>query len=321
MQSNWKNSFIRIVLCIVLIGSAPVLLSKEAASQPYPPAIGLHSFMNYMIYDSGLMRIDFTDVAFAPPGPANARVIIRNADGSEAAAWPFYENYKARHAVFGRMAPNNQAIFTFTEGSYALDYEVAGKLATRIPFSVETKSVSDDPFNPGKKLKFTGPWQQWAYLAPVSQNDATSAAAVHFWGGVSDFKGVKRSPATYAKVLRNGALIAHSNRRTGDIWNRPMQRARYVLQVPHETTKSHLAKGVTMADLTVDGNYRITIETVDDAQVIREFAFSTSGGVINPHPRTVLGYQPSSEFIPPRAPNFGGSTYEMIDAVWISTPE
>ncbi len=310
--------------CIVAAALAaaalvPALISTPAAAQGPKPAVTLDSVLNFFIYDSGLMRMHFTDVAFAPEGAVNASVAIRDGGGAEIASWSYYEDYRVRQAVFGRMSPNNQAQHTFAAGDYALEFVIAGETATRIPFSVETHSTSDDPFNPGTKLKFVGPWQKWAYLAPNGQ-DADSAAAIHFWAGKSDFDGDGRPPATYARVYRNGTLIAHSNPRTGDIWTKPAQRSRYFFQKPHEAAKSHLAPNVTIADLSQDGAYRITIDVVETGETIREFAYRAEGGKIVPHPRTVLGHQPRTEYIPPRVPVFGGSTYEFTEAHWIAAP-
>lgn len=301
-----------------IISAASIGISAAIAANA--PSVTLQSVLDYQIYNNGGVRIDKTDLAFAPTAPLNAQLIVRTKAGEDVASWPFFDNYRVTEAVFGRMSTTGGAIQSFDVGEYAFDYVVDGAVATSIPFSVVPGTVSDDPFNPQSTVKFVGPWQQWAYLAPNTRG-SDSAAAVHFWAGSSDLPdGQTRAPFV-VKVERDGVLIAHSNPRTGHINHRPISHNKAFLQEPHEADKSHLAKNVALAELQKDGNYKVTVELADSGTVIRTYQFASGGGQITPHPRTTLNYQPNSAYIAPRATVRGSTTYEFEAVHWIESPQ
>ncbi|MEM6538260.1 MAG: hypothetical protein AAF668_11090 [Pseudomonadota bacterium] len=291
------------------------------ASGGNAPVVTLQSILNYLVYDNGNMKVEFTDLAFAPQGQVDAEIIIRTQSGNTLASYPYYPDYRQTSTVFARMTPNTNAFHSFEPGDYALDFKVSGALVTSFPFSVKVAATSDDPFNPGNTLKFEGPWQQWAFLTPNGKSDdpADSAAALHFWAGMSDVKPGSKRPSIIAKAYRNGTLIAHSNPRTGNLPNRALSASKLFFQEPHEANKSHLAPSVTLVDLSKDGNYRITLEAVETGDVLREYTYKASGGKIIPHPRTELAHKPRTEYIPPRV-MVGGYGFEFRPAHWISAP-
>jgi hypothetical protein len=94
-------------------------------------------------------------------------------------------------------------------------------------------------------------------------------------------------------------------------------RQKFTLFEPH---KANSPNALPLAKSTIeqDGNYQLTIKTEEDGKVIRSYKFTSSNGKLNPLPRTVMGYQPHSDYIAPRIQKPGSSNYEFIEAFWIS---
>ena len=300
----------------LILAFSILLFGAGAAAAQNNPSVSLNSFLQYPTYPNGSIAIQPTDLAFAPDR-LNARVVIRKASGGSVASHKFYEDYRMKAQVFGRMMPAQSPVEQLAPGDYVIEYYVSGKLVTAIPFSVQTDSVSNDPFNPGTSYKFMGPWQKWAYLAPHS-GSANAAAAIYFWGGKQDMPAGSRAGGFTAKVYRNGKLIAHSNPRTGNLGAKGMHRRNAFFQVPHAANKSHQARNVTLAELSQPGSYRVDVVLNEGGKVIRSYSYTAAGGKITPHPRAVLGYQPQADYIFPRAPDPRSSSYEWREVHWIS---
>lgn len=304
------------VLKRVLLAFAALALGATTAAAQNEPAVSLNSFLQYDTYDNGSIAIEPTDLAFAP-ATLNARVVIRKAEGGKVAEHKFYEDYRMRQAVFGRMMPAQSPVEQLAPGDYVIEYYVGGKLATAFSFSVQKTSTSSDPFAPGSTYRFVGPWQKWAYLAPNLSNP-DSAAAIYFWAGTNDLEPAARQKLYTAKAYRNGKLIAHSNPRTGHLGASEMQRHNVFFQVPHAANKSHQARNVKLAELSQPGNYRIDIVMNDSGKVIRSYSYTAAAGKITPHPRSAIGYQPQADYVFPRAPDPGSTSYEWREVHWIS---
>ncbi len=300
---------------LAFVFAAMVFGAGSAAAQN-EPSVSLNSFLQYDTYDDGSIAIEPTDLAFAP-ARLDARVVIRRAEGGKVAEHRFYEDYRMKVQVFGRMMPAQSPVEQLAPGDYVIEYYVSGKMVTAFSFSVQQTSTSNDPFNPGSTYKFTGPWQKWAYLAPHT-GSPDSAAALYFWGGTNDLPAGSRKGGFTAKVYRGGKLIAHSNPRTGNLGAKEMHRRDVFFQVPHAANKSHLARNVTLAELSKPGSYRVDVVLNDSGKVIRSFKYSAAGGKITPHPRSVLGYQPQADYVFPRAPDTRSSSYEWREVHWIS---
>ncbi|MDJ0644045.1 MAG: hypothetical protein QNJ15_14620 [Erythrobacter sp.] len=300
----------------LIVAVALILFGAVGAAAQNNPSVSLNSFLQYDTYPNGSIAIEPTDLAFAP-AKLDARVVIRRAGGGKVAEHRFYEDYRMKAQVFGRMMPAQSPVEQLAPGDYVIEYYVGGKMVTAFAFSVERTSTSNDPFNPGSTYRFTGPWQQWAYLAPHS-GSANAAASVYFWGGTSDVPPNSRERAFTAKAYRNGTLIAHSNPRTGNLGAKAMHRRNAFFQVPHAANKSHQARNVTLAELSKPGRYRIDIVLNDSGKVIRSYSYEAAGGKISPHPRSVIGYQPQADYVFPRAPDPRSSSYEWREVHWIS---
>ena len=293
-----------------------LLIITQAMAQN-PPTVSLQSVLDYDLFPTGMIRVENTDLIFAPPGSPDANVTIRTNDSASVASWDFSDSYINTTAVFARLRASGSAMHTLSVGDYSMDYSVGGNIITSIPFSVQQHSTSDDPFNPSSTLKFVGPWQNWAYITGRSPNDPDGTAYVHFWAGSSDLPEGQRRAGFIIKLFRDGALIAQSNPRTGNISNKIMNPHSAFLQEPHEADKSHLAKNVPLSELRKSGNYKVEIQLVETGDTIRSFAFSAADGKFVPHPRTNLGYQPATEYMAPRAYARGFGGYEFMEVHWI----
>lgn len=300
----------------LVMAMAALVLGATAATAQNTPSVSLNSFLQYPTYPNGSIAIQPTDLAFAP-ATLNAKVVIRRAAGAKVAEHRFYEDYRMKAQVFGRMMPAQSPVEQLAPGDYVIEYYVSGKMITAFDFSVEQASTSNDPFNPGSTYRFVGPWQKWAYLAPHS-GSANAAASIYFWGGKQDMPAGSRAGGFTAKAYRNGKLIAHSNPRTGNLGAKGMHRRNAFFQVPHAANKAHQARNVTLAELSKPGSYRIEIVLNDSGKVIRSYSYKAAGGKITPHPRSDLGYQPQADYIFPRAPDPRSSSYEWREVHWIS---
>jgi len=283
------------------------------------PSVTLQSVLDMDVYESGFMGFDYTDVAFAPAGTAAASIRVLGGSGQQIAEFGYFPNYKVTAAVFGRLQPENHSEFTFQTGDYALEFVVNGTAATRVPFSVVAKSTSDDPFNPGSTVRFVGPWQKWAYFTFEESNDVLPAS-VTFWAGASDMPpGQIRGPIL-TKLKRNGEVVAHSKISTGMLDHEWLRAHKTLLFHPHDQKTEPNAKYFGKSDLSQTGDYVLTVEMKETGEVIRSFAFQAANNQLVPNPRTVLGYQPHTDYIPSRVIQRGASSYAFQEAFWIAAP-
>ncbi len=94
----------RLGLKRLALAIAALLFGATAAAAQNEPSVSLNSFLQYDTYDDGSIAIEPTDLAFAPAS-LNARVVIRRAGGGTVAEHRFYEDYRMKVQVFGRMMP------------------------------------------------------------------------------------------------------------------------------------------------------------------------------------------------------------------------
>ena len=203
------------LVALLLLAGTPAF-ADGALAQERHPSVTLRSMLDVDVYDSGFMGFEDVNVAFAPPSPGDAFIRVASADGRELGRFGFFDAYRNQAGVFARLQPENLAEYTVPTGDYVLEYHVDGALASRMPFSVEPHTVSDDPFAPGSTVRFTGPWQDFAYFTfDENQSQGVEAVELHFWAGASDLPpGAARGPVV-ATLTRNGEVIAHTKRRSG----------------------------------------------------------------------------------------------------------
>jgi hypothetical protein len=290
-----------------------------AIAQTYAPAIDYTSLLNMKFYDNGMLRFDDANLAFAPADNVDASVEVVSADGKVLGKFDYYPEYAFAAKAFGRIrVKGNAEVQISAPGNYFIRFKISGKPSTRFPFSVKVLG-SGDPFDTAKKYQFDGPWRSMAYLW-MRPYKTTALPDVVFWTGSADLKAGTTKDQTSAKLFRNGKMIAHSKTAQGHIAAGHYVQSTHAFFAPHEARQAHEAPGLTREQLLVDGNYNIRIERQSDGALLRNFVFTVTGGQIQELPRSVLGYQPHENFIVPRVPVYGSSTYEFRPAIWIQDP-
>ncbi|MBI1392958.1 MAG: hypothetical protein GC152_09485 [Alphaproteobacteria bacterium] len=288
-----------------------------AAAQERQPVVGWRGLLDVYIDETGFMALNPMDLTFAPPPPLDARMTVKSVDGGAVAEWSFYPDYINADAVFARMQPANPADHAFEVGDYVAETTVAGATASRMTFSVVSKSTSDDPFDPGETLTFEGPWQRFGYFTftPYAKA-AREAVELHFWAGLSDAPaGAARAPLR-VEVMRNGEIIGHNRKSVPTLGGAWMDRQAAPLFEPHKDNDPN-ALPLAKSDLERDGTYAVTITRDGDGAVIRQFRFVSAGGKMTPHPRTVPGYEPHTDYITPRVIREGTTGYDFEEAFWL----
>jgi hypothetical protein len=315
LGKHFKRYLTAFTYCSVIAIGSSFTPPSHAANKP---SLDWRSLLNMKVYESGYLGLDPMNLIFAPAPPLNAQAVVKNAAGKTVTTWKFFPNYGKTNQVFAYIKPENHSDHTFPTGDYIIDFMVGGELATQFPFSVKTKSNSNDPFNPGSKLSFIGPWQELALFTfqPYRKHNRESIT-VHFWAGSSDLDDGNIRGALRAELTRNGTLIAHNMKAIPTLGHEWITRQKFTLFEPH---KANSPNALPLAKSTIeqDGNYQLTIKTEEDGKVIRSYKFTSSNGKLNPLPRTVMGYQPHSDYIAPRIQKPGSSNYEFIEAFWIS---
>lgn len=305
-------------------GSALLCLPMSVSAQQSAPIVTWQSILDTPFYDTGLIAFREYDIAFAPaePGPASFRVM--RADGQKMGEFKFFDTYRYQKSVFAKQTVENLAELTLAPGRYALQFTVAGSAATQFVFSVEPHETSDDPFNPSSTVKFTGPWQQYAFFVfPNVRNFGTGqdlpALELHYWAGKQDKPSSMSNGALFVKLMKDGKMVAQSKRTGGFMGNQALQNNKTLLFQPHEKRNEANALAFYRDDLTAkDGAYQLIIERKADGQAIRTFTIDVAEGKMTPLPQTSLTHQPSMEVIVPRVMPKGSSQWEFKEAFWIA---
>lgn len=291
------------------------------------PRITWQSLLNTPVFESGLVRFADVDIAFAPKQPGPVTLYVKNPAGEQLAKFGFYDIYRMTDTVFARQAIENLSEYTFKPGIYGLQYAVANKAATQFVFKVEEFEVSDDPFNPNTTYRYIGPWQQYAYLTFPTMRDFDSGEDVpvvelNFWVGQQDRPSSVKKGNLFARILKDGKMIAHSKRTLGYLGNRWLEQNKITLFKPHERGKEVNAEAYYEKDLlSADGEYQFAINRLEDKQIIRGFAVQVKDGKMVPLPETALTYERGHQIVIPRAMKRGQNNYGMSPAFWIKRPE
>lgn len=319
MRNRTARHAMRKRLAIGVLGAIVAGMSAlPALAQNYAPAIDQTSLLNMRFFESGLFRFDDATVAFAPPGQVDVQVEVTDAAGKSIAKFEHFPDYVYTATSFGRIRVKGPAdVQMSAPGKYQIQYIINGKPSTRLPFTVKVDG-SGDPFDPAKKYQFDGPWRSLAYIWMRPYKNTTIPDVV-FWTGKPDLKAGTTKDKTIAKLFFNGKMIAHSIRAQGQITAEHYKQSTHTFVAPHVDRRAHEAPPFTREKLA-NGNYNIRIERQSDNALLRNFTFKVANGQIQPIKRAVLGYQPHEDFVVPRVPVFGSSTYEFKPAIWINDP-
>lgn len=312
------------MICLVtllspsLVPGAITSLVPHAMAQGYAPAIDYTSLLNMKFFENGNVRLDDANLVFAPPGGVEAQVEILKADGTSVAKQEYFPEYAFAAKAFGRLRIKGPSDVQLSQsGNYLLQFHVAGKPSTRFPFSMKALP-NKDPFDTAQKFQFAGPWRSLAYIWERPFKNTTIPDIV-FWVGGADLPAGKTRDMTVAKLYQNGKLVGYSKKVQGNIAAGGYLESTHTFFAPHDARQAHAAPPISRSQFMVNGNHVIRIERQSDGALLRTFPFTVQSGQIKQLPRTVLGYSPIQNFIPPRVPVKGSSTYEFKPAVWLET--
>ena len=292
-------------------------------AQSYNPVVDVGRLMatrgtpSLRFYDQNA-RVMVSDVTigFRPEGEHNTTVeLMKAGESAPVATLEFFPGYQGSDSVFGDVRPKGPGMIQIPgAGLYALNFNIAGKLATTFPFAV-VEEGSDDPFKPDKKYHYRGPWEQLIYLRESSSH-RDRPIQVSFWTSglevAEDGKG-----ELFVKLLKDGQLVAR-NKRAKRINKRSKLWAMHS-ETLHEPVDNPNAPGFTFEKLKAgNGNYEVVIEV--DGKVVRRFPFEVDGGGITVSERSKLGYEPAEQHLLPRTIDMekrGQSNYEAVEVFWL----
>jgi len=266
---------------------------------------------------TGTLRLGDYTVAFAPDGAFRGEAAVVNAAGRTVARFPFFDDYKARATVFGRVQIKGPAEVQLSEpGDYNLIFLVAGKPVTRIAFALKAGTGGNDPYNPARTFVLDGPWRKLAHVTTKPARDQLIPYVTLWVGGPDLAAGAKQDMFT-ATLYRDGGAVARTKKAQGHIAAGHFKRTELTLFHPHEDRQAHAARAFTSTDWLVNGPHELRLTRQSDGAVLRSFAFTVAGNAIVPPKRTQLGYEPRLDFIPPRVAKKGANIFEVIEAIWL----
>ncbi|MGC1441846.1 MAG: hypothetical protein WA888_14665, partial [Burkholderiaceae bacterium] len=140
---------------------------------------------------------------------------------------------------------------------------------------------------------------------------------INFWAGTSDIPAGQQRVPLRVKLFRGDSLVAHSRETEGMIQSFPVEKFEIPLFHPHKRSTMANAQIFSRGDLEKAGDYRLTVELQEGSKIIRDYRFQSDGEKVIPHPRTVLGYKPHTDYIAPRTLKKGSTTYAFEEAIWI----
>ncbi|MBL9186886.1 MAG: hypothetical protein JNK23_05365 [Opitutaceae bacterium] len=266
---------------------------------------------------TGTVRFGDHVVVHAPDGAFRGDAAVVDSAGKTIARFPFFEDYKVRAAVFGRVQIKGPAeVQLAAPGNYTLVFSVAGKPATRLPFTLKAAASTPDPYNNARAFVFEGPWARYAHLTMKPSRDQL-IPYLTLWVGGADLAGSAKQDMFAVSLLRNGSVIAYSKKAQGHIPAGHYRRAEITLFHPHEDRQSHAARAFTATDWLIDGSHELRVTRQSDGAVLRKFPFKVAQGAIAPLPRTQPDFTPRVEFITPRVVKKATNTFEVIEAIWL----
>lgn len=300
----------------LLIAVVGVLASRSSAQNA--PAFVYESVLDtYCDAENGLLSFREYDLAFAPEGPLDAKVVVTNDQNTIVASFAFRPEYRFRSGVFARAAVEGPADVTLTDpGVYNIIFLVSGEPVTRLPVVLEETSAGDDPFDPAKTYRYFGLWQTYAHL---TTKDAAQGQRrqLTLWIGGRDLPEGAAKDLFAVTLKRDGEVVAVSKKDHGHIPTGHYRRQTIDLFLPHDERQSQNAGLFAAEEWARDGSYELTVTRRSDGQVIRTFAYEAKDGTIAPLPDTQLGFEPAIDYIVPRVVEKNVTEYGFVEVVWL----
>ncbi|NOT58098.1 MAG: hypothetical protein HOP18_26130 [Deltaproteobacteria bacterium] len=142
---------------------------------------------------------------YNPDDGEKLTTLIKRADGTVLTTYVWYAEHisglweLSRYKVLG----GDTAVKSLTAGDYLLEFTIAGKPFSRLPFTV-TELPSDDPYQPpGTRYFLEGAWNSYANLF-YQRNDPQSSFRFTVWLQDKQGKESKRSVPYTATIVRTG---------------------------------------------------------------------------------------------------------------------
>jgi hypothetical protein len=294
------------------------LLTQTTANAQPKPAFVYESMLDTFFHpESGTIRFDAYDLAFAPEPPLGAEVVITDEAGTILTRFPFRPDYRFTQGVFARAQVQGPAEFTLTKpGVYNIIFLIDGQPASRLPVVLEETSTGDDPFNPSKSYRFFGLWHVFAHLTMKNAKEKPYPVLT-FWVGSRDLKPGTDKDTLTITLKRDGEPVAHSLRNKGHIASGHYKRTEHTLYHPHEERESHLAEIFMLEDWTKDGAYELIVTRTSDNTTIRNFLYTAKDGNIEHLPDTKLGFEPHIDYVVPRVVTKNVNLYGFSEAIWL----
>lgn len=313
MQKSIKT--VSATVAVAAAASTLAMAAPAVSAQTYPPTLSMRSMLELSINQNGHIGLEDQNVIFSPSGMIGGTINMMR-DGETVRDWVFFERNNSNGAVFTQLRPENLSFIDgAAPGTYTILYSVAGQPASEFSFDVSV-SASDDPFsNTRSETHFSGPWQQWAYFDFDGANDNVQLT---FWAGGNDVMGQADRTPVIIQILRDGELIGGTNRyQTFTLSSHNWMGRHRAPMTQVWDGRSPSEPNLTRADLNVPGQYEVRMVNKDTDDVLRTYRFQSNGSGIVPHPRTELGYQPSTQYVAPRVFRVGSQNFEFEEAVWI----
>ena len=261
---------------------------------------------------------DPTDHLIFPPAGLDAyaddhgEYVVRDADGRVAGRQRLGSMSTTRSNAFMTLGTYGAPDWggALTDGSYTLDLVFRGRIASRIPFTVEVRD-GGDPFDPKTLHLRDGPWRSLAYFHHETDRRDYQ---LHANGWVSAAELGQENGRVRITLTRGGEPIAtcktsscpHVN--TGGDWGSFSEHL-----VTWDSRDATNATFFTIDDVT-PGEYLLTVSELESGREIRSYAIQGGADGFVPHARSAMEHEPRYEYLTTR--RIRGSSLNRMESVY-----
>lgn len=260
-----------------------------------PPALLysdlLNALQSQVTWSTGVLQVDGTIRALFLPDYSDPHSIYAyNPDtgaklahqlktpGGAVVETQFYsgEKQKPPFWVLHPLRPPEQPL---DAGDYVMEWFVEGDLFYRFPFTVDVEG-GDDPYNPGGRYYFDGPWDDYAYLYIPDNNPASSPTFSVWFRDKSSTLSVMKSFDVNVTIRRGGQAVAY--------WPGPGEANPVDFPPYWERLDVGLrsgSSGFSAAELMKDGTYTVVVTV--DGKPYAQYRYTARGGQVAHQDRQV----------------------------------
>lgn len=311
-----QNPF-RLTRDLFVLASLLLFTTNAAFAQTNRPAIEHESLMSMRFYEAtGGFLVEGLEVVFPPAGNESATFTITKPSGEVVTSVPLrlerLEKFPA-FAVFRPAAGNPGNVKLAQTGDFVMEVKIGNDTITKLPFSLKEEN-SGDPFKPGKSWVRSGPWQDLAFVATIT-DQPENPLQFNYWLSTRELPSGMTRPKVTVHVLHNGKEIAASR---GPVVPDTLD---WYFYERHELYMPTLPKNkwLTLADLTrLNGEIAFIVKA--NGQPVKTFKTQVSGGQLRGLDQSRLDYEPHTSFISPRYVDLNDrsrSDFTMRDMIWL----